>query len=250
MPHTVRLYCRDVLGQKRAIVVGGSSGIGAEICRQLAKQGWKVAAVARREDRLQTLKAESLLTYAHDVRHTHEVPALFLKITADLGGLDLIVYAAGVMPSVGPSEFDTAKDQDMIETNLLGAVAWLNEAAIRFENARHGTIVGIGSVAGDRGRYGQPVYNASKAALATYLEALRNRLARHGVKVTTVKPGPVQTEMTEKLNLKGAMPVEEAARRIILLASSGGERYLSLKHRLIFYILKRVPSPIFRRLKV
>lgn len=179
-----------------------------------------------------------------------EVPALFLEVTKQLGGLDMIVYAAGVMPAVGPTEFNTLKDRDMIEVNLLGAVAWLNEAATRFENTRHGTIVGIGSVAGDRGRYGQPVYNATKAALATYLEALRNRLSRLGVRVTTIKPGPVATEMTAALNLKGAMPVQEAARRILILAPRGGEQYLSLKHRIIFYVLKRVPSPIFRKLKI
>ena len=68
-----------------------------------------------------------------------------------------------------------------MEVNTLGAMAWLNEAANRFERTKRGTIVGISSIAGDRGRRGNPAYCTSKAALATYLEALRNRLGRFGV---------------------------------------------------------------------
>jgi short-subunit dehydrogenase len=83
----------------------------------------------------------------------------------------------------------------MVEVNLIGAMAWLNPIAEMFQSAKAGQIVGIGSVAGDRGRVGNPGYNTSKAGLTTYLEALRNRLTRHGVNVLTVKPGFMKTEM-------------------------------------------------------
>lgn len=234
---------------RKAIVVGASSGIGAELVRQLVQSGAKVAAVARRADRLAALP-EGVLTYPHDVTEFAEAPRLLQTICQDLGGLDLIIYAAGVMPAVGNTEYDFEKDRQMIETNLLGAIAWLNPAAERFAAAGHGTIVGIGSVAGDRGRFGQPVYNTSKAALATYLEALRNRLSSRGVKVITIKPGPVATEMTASLNLKGAMSVEDAARKILEKSGRNGEHYLSLAHRLIFAVIRNVPSPIFRKLKL
>jgi decaprenylphospho-beta-D-erythro-pentofuranosid-2-ulose 2-reductase len=236
---------------KHAIVIGASSGIGAELVKQLSHGGCKVAAVARRLDRLEVLAQEtSALIYCHDVTDYPKVTALFQQITQDLGGLDLVIYAAGVMPEVGFDEFNFKKDWHMTEVNFLGAIAWLNEAAIRFENTNSGTIVAIGSVAGDRGRSGQPVYNATKAALATYLEALRNRLCRYGVKVVTIKPGPTQTEMTAGLHLKGAMPAEVAAKRILLKSNQSGEHYLKWSHRLIFWVIKRIPSPIFRRLKL
>ena len=153
--------------------------------RQLARGGCKVALVARRVDEL-TRIAESLnaergagtaLTYPHDVREAECVPALFQKIAHDLGGLDLVIYASGVMPLLQPDEYDFDKDQQMVEVNVLGAVVWLNEAAQRFGRASAGTLVGISSVAGDRGRRGMPVYGATKAFLTTYLEALRNRIA-------------------------------------------------------------------------
>lgn len=238
---------------EKAIVVGASSGIGEQIAWKLAESGCRVAAVARRQDRLEALAArapERIRAYAHDVRNIDEAPELFQRITGDLGGLDLVVYAAGVMPAVGPEEFDTEKDRDMVETNLLGAIAWLNQAALRFQGTRSGTIVGIGSLAGERGRRGQPVYNASKAGLHAYLEALRNRLDRLGVAVVTIKPGPVATEMTAHLELKNAMSAESAATLVLQKARASGEYCLKPMHRALFWAIRHVPSWIFRRLPI
>ncbi|RYG33837.1 SDR family NAD(P)-dependent oxidoreductase, partial [bacterium] len=147
-------------------------------------------------------------------------------------------------------EYDFAKDRTMIEVNVLGAMAWMDAAAIRFESARHGTLVAIGSVAGDRGRRGQPAYNASKACLHAFAEALRNRLWDKGVTVTTIKPGPVDTELIRDLNMKGAISARDAATRILELAPSGGERYLQLPHRIIFAVIRLLPSWIFRRIPI
>ena len=236
----------------RAIIVGASSGIGAELAKQLAHEGTEVALVARRLERLEAIAEGNsrMHVYEHDVTAFDEVPAIFQRITGDLGGLDLIIYASGVMSEVGPSEFNFDKDKEMVDVNLLGAIAWLNQAAIRFEGVGAGTIVGIGSVAGDRGRSGQPVYNTTKAALATYLEALRNRLAKKGVRVVTIKPGPVDTEMTQRIRLRGAMSAERAAEIILAKSTRTGEHYLKLGHRIAFYIIKRIPSPLFRKTKI
>lgn len=238
---------------QRAIVVGASSGMGAELARQLAARGAIVAGIARRETQLQALKAElgdSFFPYVHDVQQTDETPVVFERVCHDLGGLDLIIYAAGVMPTIGPDEFNTVKDREIFAVNVTGAIAWLNLAATRFQARQGGIIVGIGSVAGDRGRQGQPGYNASKAALATYLEALRNRLSRHGVIVSTVKPGPVDTPMTQQAGIKASMTAEDAASRILKRCLKTGEHYLKPSHRVIFGIIRRVPSPLFRRLKI
>jgi short-subunit dehydrogenase len=242
------------MGQfKHAIVVGASSGIGREIALQLAKSGCAVAAVARRKPKLDDLvdkSGQGVRVYEHDVTCFDEVPALFQRITGELGGLDLIVYSSGVMPIVEEDEFDFQKDRRMIEVNDLGAVAWLNEAATRFRGTGHGTILGIGSVAGDRGRMKQPVYNASKAFLHTYLEALRNRLSRHGVRVVTVKPGPVHTEMTAGVDIANAITPEQAATLILKRAGGNGEYYLSPVHKIVFSIIRNIPSWIFRRLSI
>ncbi|HVL37967.1 MAG TPA: SDR family NAD(P)-dependent oxidoreductase [Fimbriimonadaceae bacterium] len=226
-----------------ALVIGGSSGIGRELALQLTRAGAKVVVVARRP-----LEEPGVLSFQHDVRKWEDVPELFARVAQELGGLDLVIYAAGVMPAVGPEEFEFEKDRQMIEVNVLGAIAWINQAALRFQAVGAGTIVGIGSVAGDRGRAGQPVYNASKAALATYLEAVRNRLWRKGVTVVTIKPGPVRTPMTAHLDLKGALEAEEAARRILARIGRSGEHYLKPAHRVAFGMIRLIPGWLFRRL--
>lgn len=241
------------MSQRKVIVVGASSGIGAELARQMVARGDRVAALARREDRLIALKnelGENVIPIVHDVQNTAEIPALFQELCRLLDGLDVIVYASGVMPEVGPSEFNFEKDEPMIDVNFKGGVAWLNEAAVRFQNVKHGTIIGIGSVAGERGRQGQPVYNASKAAFKAYLEALRNRLSKHGVKVVTIKPGPTDTEMTASLGMRGLMPVEQAARLILKKSEKGNEHFLKFTHKVAFALIRNFPSAIFRKLKV
>jgi NAD(P)-dependent dehydrogenase (short-subunit alcohol dehydrogenase family) len=171
------------LPSQRAIVVGASSGIGAEIARQLCTAGGRVALLGRRGSELQNVAAghaDKARTFVHDVQDFEAIPALFDTCVAELGGLDLIVYAAGVMPAIAESEYDFAKDRQMIEVNLLGAMAWFNLAAAHFEAQRAGKIIGISSIAGERGRRGNPAYCTSKAALTSYLEGLRNRLGRYG----------------------------------------------------------------------
>ncbi len=242
-------------------MIGASSGIGEAIARQLTATGSDVAIVARRREALEQIAADinragngHALPYTYDVHDTGGVEALFQEITVALGGLDLIVYSAGILPRVGPQEFPTATDVTTVETNFTGAIAWMNQAAGRFARARSGTIIGLSSVAGDRGRVGNPVYNASKAALDSYLEALRNRLARHGVTVLTAKPGYVRTSMIEGTPIPPLIPVttpDEAARQI-LDAAAAGQRvvYIPGWWRAIMLIIRAIPAPVFERLNI
>lgn len=244
---------------RHALVIGASSGMGAAIARRLASSGAKVALVARRREELERLAAEldsaragSAAAFPHDVRHWQEVPELLQRVARDLGGLDLVVYAAGVMPRVPPDGFDPALDRDMLEVNLLGAVAWLGAVADRFARLGQGTIVGVGSVAGDRGRTANPAYGTSKAGLHTYLEALRNRVSRHGVKVVTVKPGFVDTPMTHGLpGLFWLISADRAAAIILRKAARGVHTaYVPARWRLVMWVIRSIPSVVFRRLKV
>ncbi len=134
---------------------------------------------------------------------------------------------------------------------MLGCIAWGNAAARRFLARKSGCIVGISSVAQDRGRIGRPVYNASKAGMDTYLEALRNRLWRHGVRVTTIRPGFVETPMTAGLKLKGAISADKAA-ELVLRARDKQKSivYVPGKWRLIMFVIRSIPSFVFRKLSL
>lgn len=245
------------VGFPRAIVVGASSGIGAAIAVELGREGAAVALLARRESELATV-AEAVrqaggraTIYPHDVTDYDSVPGLLERIEKDLGGLDLVVYAAGVMPEVVEGEYDFGKDRQMIEVNLLGAMAWFDLAAARFEARRAGTLVGISSIAGERGRRGAPGYGTSKAALTTYLEALRNRVSRYGVNVVTAKPGFVDTVMTRgKQGLFWLVTPQQAAARILALAHRGtsASGFVPARWSLVALVVRTIPSFVFRRL--
>ena len=241
--------------RRRAIVVGASSGMGAALVRQLASEGYRVAALARRAERLSELAVDCaelpgrVLVRPHDVAETGAVAALFEELVRELGGLDLFVFAAGVMPEVEREEYDTVKDLDMLEINFGGCVAWCNEVAKLFRTQRSGTLVGISSVAGDRGRKGNPMYGSTKAAMNHYLEALRNRLSEVGVHVCTIKPGFVDTAMTAGKDVFWLISPEAAARQILAAARNRvNTRYVPLRWLAVMSVIRAIPSAIFRHL--
>ncbi len=244
---------------ERAIVVGASSGLGAEIARTVVEAGGAVVLLARRGELLQSLvdsfdRSSGGVAHImeHDVLNRGEVPLLFQEAARLLDGLDTIFYVAGVLPAVAPDEFSTEKDVMTMEVNTLGAIAWLNEAAHRFQEVGSGRIVGISSIAGDRGRRGNPAYCTSKAALNTYLEALRNRLSTRGVKVITVKPGFLDTSMTKGLpGLLWLISAEKAADIVVKATMRGKERlYVPARWWMVGRVVKTIPSFMFRRLNI
>lgn len=245
---------------RRAIVIGASSGIGAALVQELVRHGYAVAALARRLDELQQVCEEAnrhaagtfAVAYQHDVTETDGVPSLFQEIVRALGGLDLVVYVAGIQPAVAPNEYDFEKDATMVQVNLLGAMAWLNQAAERFHHTRQGHIVGVSSVSGDRGRSAFPAYHTSKGALSIYLESLRNRLSRRGVTVTTIKPGFVKTRLLANAdNPMWAISPQEAATQIRQAVEAGKQvAYVPARWRWIMLVIIHIPSFIFRRLSI
>lgn len=244
--------------RRRAILIGSARGLGAAMARRLAREGYSLALIDRDAALLDKLCAEintsggqaQALPYIHDVTVFAEVPALLQKIMIDLGGLDLFIYIAGILLPTTPTTYDFEKDLQMMQVNALGAQAWFNAVAPIFQSLHSGQIVGISSVAADRGRVGNPGYNASKAALATYLEALRNRLTRHGVHVLTVKPGFMDTDMLKSSpRTFWVVSPEQAADDIFKAIKSRKQTIYTLgRWGLIMLIIKHIPSLIFRRL--
>jgi short-subunit dehydrogenase len=234
---------------QRAIIVGGSSGMGAEMARQLSAEGVAVAIVGHRADevaqvaeRLNAAGKGRVIAATHDVRDYDDAPPLF----------DQLIYAAGIMYVPEEGVYDFGQDRAQMEINVVGAMAWTNIAAARFEAQRGGTIVGLSSIAGERGRRTMPGYTTSKAALTAWFEALRNRVARYGVNVVTVKPGVVDTPMTRDLVRKPPMMIsaERAASLILATARRGGSpsAFIPARWGLVAMVLHHLPSTIFRRL--
>lgn len=251
---------RPLEPQPKAIVVGASSGIGAALVQELVRQGYVVGAVARREAKLREVceranlvgGAKRAIPYVHDVSDFAKTEALFQHIVQEMGGVDLVVYVAGVQPAVALDEYNFAKDAEMVGVNLLGAMAWLNLAALRFERAKAGHIVAISSIAGDRGRRAFPGYHASKGGLTIYVESLRNRLSRYGVTVTTIKPGFVETALLANASKTFWVISPESAAEQIGQAIRRKKQtvYVPGRWSLVSLIIRHIPSFIFRRMSI
>ena len=239
-----------------ALIIGASSGIGAALAREFARKGLRLALVSRRKDLLdqlaQELKPTEVRSYVHDVTNYAEAPMLWQQILQDFGRVDIVVYNAGLMLPVGLDEYDFEIDKRMVEVNVLGAMAWLDPVALTFSRLGRGHIIGVSSVAGDRGRVGAPGYNTTKAALSTYLEALRNRLSRRGVHVLTVKPGFVDTDMLKNSpRTFWVIQPEQAARDVVQAIRQRAQVvYTPARWGLLMSVIRHIPSVIFRRLKI
>jgi NAD(P)-dependent dehydrogenase (short-subunit alcohol dehydrogenase family) len=256
-------------GRPVAVVIGASTGIGAALGRKLIEKGFLVALVARRVEKLDLLAAELNVRYPakgnvqvarpypHDVRDFASIAELLDRIRHDMGEsggeLSVVIYAAGIMPPGEHDRWTLEEERATVETNLVGAMAWLDASADVLRRIGRGTIVGISSVAGDRGRKGNSAYMASKAGLTTYLESLRYRLHGTGVRVVTAKPGYVVTPMTAGMKLPGPLMIsaDQAAGRIARLCLGGGTvAYIPGYWRLIMLVVKSLPAAILVRLPI
>ncbi|HVO52039.1 MAG TPA: SDR family NAD(P)-dependent oxidoreductase [Thermoanaerobaculia bacterium] len=242
---------------KRVILVGATDGLGRALAAEYASRGCWVTILGRSQEKLGALVAE--LSARHpaatvrgvvcDLADAARIEPAFREALEASGHCDLFLYNAGVMPKSDGVVLDPESDAVTMNVNAVAAVRMLGHAANYFRVARRGHLAAISSIAGDRGRKGNPAYNASKAALTTFLEGLRNRLFPFGVTVSTVKPGFVGTRMLEgRTGLFWVVPPGVAARTI-------ADR-LERRHE-VFYVFRRwglfglalhhVPRFVFKR---
>jgi NAD(P)-dependent dehydrogenase (short-subunit alcohol dehydrogenase family) len=243
-----------------SIVVGASSGIGECIARRQAAAGLTVVLLARRAVEVERI-AEEINTaegsgrafgIPHDVTDLDAIDGLWDQIEASHGEVESMFFTAGILEDVGPEEFDTDKDKRHFDINTMGSVGWVNAAARRFGPRGKGAIVGISSVAQDRGRVGRPAYNASKAGMDTHLEAVRNRLWRKGVTVTTIRPGFVETPMTSSVEGMFWLITADRAAQLTIAAARNRKAvvYIPGRWRMMMFIIRNIPSLVFRKLSV
>jgi short-subunit dehydrogenase len=188
---------------RHILIVGATSAIAEATARNFAQDGDRLYLVARNPERLaavandlKTRGATQVETVAMDANDTARHAELIAQAEAALEGLDTILIAHGTLSDQKACEASFDETRKELQTNCLSAISLLTHVANRFEEQKHGTIVVISSVAGDRGRQSNYVYGTAKAAVTTFLQGLRNRLYRSGVTVITIKPGFVDTPMT------------------------------------------------------
>ena len=184
------------LTNKVCWVVGASSGIGAAVAHELLARGARVAVSARREDELQAVARGDMLAVPVDVTDKDSLLAAAARVRDDLGPIDLAILSAGTWKQMDALNWDPDAFATMVGVNVLGMSNAISAVLPDMLTRGSGVIAGIASVAGFRGLPGAEGYGATKAAQINLLESLRISVAPRGVRVTTICPGFVRTELT------------------------------------------------------
>lgn len=197
-------------------VIGASSGIGAAVAQELVARGARVAISARRREQLETVSAGKMLAIPADVTDLLSLEQAAQQIRQELGPIDIAVISAGYWKQMSGRSWQTQTFNDHVQVNLVGMSNALSVVLPEMLGRQSGLIAGISSVAGYRGLPGSEAYGATKAAQINLLEALRVSIARSNVRVTTICPGFVRTELTagNDFPMPFIIDAEEAGRAI------------------------------------
>jgi short-subunit dehydrogenase len=201
-------------------ITGASGGIGAALAREYARAGHKVAITARRMDRLEALAGElgdTVLPLELDVTDREAMVAAAAHIDETLGPVDIAIMNAAFWHQVDVTSWDSALLRSHFDTNVMGLVHGVDAVLPAMRRRRSGTIVGMASLAGYRGFPRSEGYGPTKAAQINMLESLRIDLRPLGIRVVTVCPGFVRTDLTEGNRFPMPLMIEadDAARRIV-----------------------------------
>lgn len=246
----------------RVVIFGATSAIAEHTARQLVQNGASVYCIGRNTDKLSRIIADlkvragrdqTIDGMSADLSDINQHLSLIEQASEALGGLDAALIAHGTLPNQKACEADVELTLQEIQTNALSVVSLLSLLANRFEAQGKGVIAAISSVAGDRGRQSNYVYGAAKGMVSLFMQGLRNRLAKKGVSVVTIKPGFVDSPMTADFDKSGPLwaKPDVIAKGIVNAMQKGkDEVYLPWFWWSIMQIIKHIPEAIFKRLSL
>ena len=235
--------------EKRAIVIGASSGIGREVAKLLMEQGWTVGVAARRVDKLEELHAAAV----EPIDVTQEDATTRLQsLISRLGGMNLFFYASGI----GKQNRELKEDIELatLQTNGLGFTRMIGEAYRYFAQQGFGHIAAITSIAGTKGLGPAPSYSATKAMQNVYLQALEQQANARGLKIrfTDIRPGFVDTALLSgDFHYPMMLRPERVAKEIIDAINHHRHiRVIDWKYRILTAIWRRIPRCLWRQMRL
>jgi len=244
--------------KKRVVLILGSlSDIAKSIAHEFGKNGYNLLLAARKNDELKIQSEDLRIRYNIEVNFYNfdilkkETFKDFIKNLKEMPSI--IICAVGFMGEQNENEKDLILREKILQTNYVGPINIISEFANIYEKQKFGTIVGISSVAGERGRSSNYIYGSAKAGFTAFLSGLRNRLVKNNVHVLTVLPGTVYTKMTQGLKLPKLLTAhpDKVARDIYLATIKKRNIIYTMKTwRFIMMIIKSIPEEIFKRLKI
>lgn len=240
---------------KNALILGGTSDVGVAIGYQLAEKGYAITLAGRDQSALREVELAMKSRYENKITSVF-FDALNISEHDDFyNGLthkpDLVICIFGYLGDQKKGQSQWEEAEKILLTNFIGAVSILNVVANDFEKRKNGVLVGISSVAGERGRQSNYLYGSSKAGLTSYLSGLRNRLARNNVHVVTIIPGYIMSKMTKHLKtapLLTSTPEQVAKSIVKAIQNRKNVVYISGIWFWIALILRNIPEFLFKKL--
>ncbi len=239
------------------LILGATSDIAVALAHTFGAAGYDLQLAARNKDSLDTLRTDLAIRYQVQVTiHAFDATdfdshAGFYQSLEEKPAVIVCVFGYLGAQEVAARQWQESKR--ILDTNYTGAVSILNIVANDFEKKGEGIIVGISSVAGERGRQSNYLYGSAKAGFTAYLSGLRNRLAKSKVHVLTVKPGFVATRMTENLDLPKpltAQPTQVARQIFSAIKKRKDTLYVLSVWKIIMLVIKLIPERIFKKMKL
>lgn len=243
--------------KEKVLILGATSDMAMAIGRVFAQNGFDLILAARRSERLQP--------YVKDVKNRFDTDAQLIDFDASntenheqianslSEECQVAICVFGYLGDQKVAEESWEESHKIITANYIGAVSILNHIATKWKPRRQGTLIGVSSVAGDRGRGSNYIYGSAKAGFTAYLAGLRNNLFHHDLHVVTINPGFVATKMTSHLDLPPKLtssPEQVALAVFKAFKKKKNFVYVSGIWRWIMLIIKNIPEPIFKKLKM
>jgi decaprenylphospho-beta-D-erythro-pentofuranosid-2-ulose 2-reductase len=242
---------------KTVLILGATSDVGMSCADVFAKNGFAIQLAARNPERLKPAQADLRIRHGVEVSCYDFDANKYEQHHSFYNGLetkpDVVICMFGVLGDQEKGEKEWKEAETIIAANYTGAVSVLNVVAQDFVKRGSGMIIGVSSVAGERGRMSNYLYGSAKAGFTAYLSGLRNKLNPTGVHVMTVKPGFMDTKMTEGLPLPKPLTASpEQASKAIFNAYRKKKNVVYIKGiwKLIMFIIRTIPEFIFKKLKL
>ena len=230
----------------KVLIIGATTGIGRELAKQYAQKGWAVGATGRRIEHLESLKATfpgQIYIKHHDVSDQNSLTKIG-ELAIEMGGFEVFIYNSGY--GQFNRELDFVIEKTTIDVNVTGFTECIGWAYRYFKNQGFGTLVGISSVASQRGGFRAPAYNASKAFMSNYLQGISAKAHKENrkIEVVDIRPGYVLTPMTERNpSMFWVAPVEKAAQQIIsAIQRKSPVAYITKRWWLMAFIMRNLPA--------
>ena len=239
---------------KKIWITGASSGIGKELALKFSKEGWQVAASARRENLLNEIAQsnKNIISFPLDVNDSEKCKEVFNQIKEKFNEVDISIFCTGIHDPKSEKNFNLESINKIMNTNFFGTMNSINAVYEYYKEKKSGHISMVSSVAGYRGLPTGGAYCASKSALTSYAESLYFDLKRFNVRVSVVSPGFIKTPMTDKNDFPMPMikSAEYAADKIFhgLTKSNAFEIHFPKQFTFIMKILKIMPNWLYLKI--